>query len=147
MYTCNCRSASLINSALTRLMYCACTFRRTVILGEHNALTEIDCEANTCADPVQFFKPKQIIFPVNYNEPPFKHDIALIQLNRKVKLSGMSEIGGYIRTNTNILHFKSNFSQFRLGNSSLLTLWWGIEGKNCQQNGRGCWMGIDKQWK
>lgn len=60
------------------------------MLGENNAQTEIDCENDVCADPVQIFRPKQITLPANYNEPPFKHDIALIELNGKVNLTGIN---------------------------------------------------------
>lgn len=62
---------------------------KSIVLGENNADTKIDCDNfNECADPVQEFGPEKIIFPSNYNYPAFRHDIALIKLNREVKISG-----------------------------------------------------------
>lgn len=67
-------------------------FRKSIVLGENNANTEIDCDNfDVCADPIQEFGPEKIIFPSNYNYPAFRHDIALIKLNRKVKLTGKAE--------------------------------------------------------
>ncbi|KAJ6637210.1 CLIP domain-containing serine protease HP8 [Pseudolycoriella hygida] len=61
---------------------------KSIVLGENNANTKIDCDNfHICADPVQEFGPAKIIFPSNYNHPPFRHDIALIKLNNEVKLS------------------------------------------------------------
>ncbi|KAK5647655.1 hypothetical protein RI129_002547 [Pyrocoelia pectoralis] len=51
-------------------------------LGEHNALTEIDCEEGICAEPVQDFRPTQLIVHKHYDQPAYKNDIALIRLNR-----------------------------------------------------------------
>uniref|UniRef100_A0A336MQD4 CSON003142 protein n=1 Tax=Culicoides sonorensis TaxID=179676 RepID=A0A336MQD4_CULSO len=56
-----------------------------VILGEHDARSETDCEMDMCADPVQIFEPILITYPIEYNNPEYKHDIALIKLNREVK--------------------------------------------------------------
>lgn len=58
-------------------------------MGENNAASEIDCEDDVCADPPQYFIPQKFIVPTNYNLPPFKHDIALIKLNKAVKLTGI----------------------------------------------------------
>lgn len=60
-----------------------------IVLGENNAATEIDCEDDVCADPPQHFTPQKFVVPSNYNVPPFKHDIALIKLNRPVTLTGV----------------------------------------------------------
>lgn len=63
--------------------------RKSIVLGENNANAKIDCDNfNVCADPVQEFGPQKIIFPSNYNYPAFRHDIALIKLNREAKITG-----------------------------------------------------------
>ncbi|KAM0737338.1 CLIP domain-containing serine protease HP8 [Formica fusca] len=51
-------------------------------LGEHNILTDPDCERGYCAEPVQDFVPKSIITHKDYNKPVFKNDIAIIRLNK-----------------------------------------------------------------
>ncbi|KAL6425436.1 hypothetical protein ACFW04_009547 [Cataglyphis niger] len=51
-------------------------------LGEHNTLTDPDCERDFCAEPVQDFVPKLIIAHEDYNKPVFKNDIAIIRLNK-----------------------------------------------------------------
>lgn len=51
--------------------------------------TEIDCEVDTCAHPVQLFRPIEIVVPTEYNNPSYKHDIALIKLDRDVKYTSM----------------------------------------------------------
>ncbi|KMQ96719.1 serine protease easter [Lasius niger] len=53
-------------------------------LGEHNTLTDLDCEREYCAEPVQDFSPKLIIAHKDYNKPAFKNDIALIRLDQPV---------------------------------------------------------------
>ena len=58
------------------------------MLGEHNIDTEIDCEDNVCADPVQTFRPDKFIIHPQYNNPTFKHDIALIKLDRPAEITG-----------------------------------------------------------
>lgn len=55
------------------------------MLGEHKVSTEIDCEMDKCADPLQIFRPIEITIPIEYNNPSYKHDIALIKLDRDVK--------------------------------------------------------------
>ncbi|XP_018342834.1 PREDICTED: serine protease easter-like [Trachymyrmex septentrionalis] len=55
-----------------------------VRLGEHNILTDPDCEQEYCAEPVQDFLPESIIVHKNYNKPEFKNDIAIIRLNKPV---------------------------------------------------------------
>lgn len=56
-------------------------------MGEYQTNTTKDCVKKVCADPVQTFKPVEIVLPTEYNEPPYKHDIALIKLDRPVKYS------------------------------------------------------------
>ncbi|KYM76561.1 Serine protease easter [Atta colombica] len=55
-----------------------------VRLGEHNILTNPDCEQGYCAEPVQDFLPESVIVHENYNKPEFKNDIAIIRLNKPV---------------------------------------------------------------
>ncbi|XP_057338091.1 CLIP domain-containing serine protease HP8-like [Microplitis mediator] len=57
-------------------------------LGEHNSETNPDCENGYCADPVQDFKPIQMLVHKRYNTPHFKNDIALIRLDRPVVYNG-----------------------------------------------------------
>ena len=59
-----------------------------VRLGEHNILTDPDCEQEYCAEPVQDFLPESIIVHKNYNKPEFKNDIAIIRLNKPVIYNG-----------------------------------------------------------
>ncbi|KAJ9596094.1 hypothetical protein L9F63_012678, partial [Diploptera punctata] len=56
-------------------------------LGEHNTMTDPDCENDVCADPVQDYRPAQIIAHDNYGNPSFKNDISLIRLDRPVKFT------------------------------------------------------------
>lgn len=60
-------------------------------LGEHNTVTDPDCENNFCGEPVQDFKPAQIVVHKNYNDPPFKNDIAIIRLSRPADYNGESK--------------------------------------------------------
>jgi len=59
-----------------------------VRLGEHNILTNPDCEQGYCAEPVQDFLPESVIVHENYNKPEFKNDIAIIRLNKSVIYNG-----------------------------------------------------------
>lgn len=54
--------------------------RAAVQVGEHDTKTNPDCEEGVCAEPVQTFKPKEIITHKDYNTQPFKHDIALVRV-------------------------------------------------------------------
>ncbi|XP_011874753.1 PREDICTED: uncharacterized protein LOC105565840 [Vollenhovia emeryi] len=51
-------------------------------LGEHNTLTDPDCEKGFCAEPVQDFLPESIIIHEDYNNPMYKNDIAIVRLNK-----------------------------------------------------------------
>ncbi|XP_011629948.1 CLIP domain-containing serine protease 2-like [Pogonomyrmex barbatus] len=53
-------------------------------LGEHNTLTDPDCEQGYCAESVQDFLPESIIVHKDYNNPRYKNDIAMIRLNKPV---------------------------------------------------------------
>ncbi|XP_074105302.1 CLIP domain-containing serine protease HP8-like [Cotesia typhae] len=65
------------------------SFRVTGIrLGEHNSETNPDCENGYCSEPVQDFKPIQMLVHKRYNIPHFKNDIALIRLDRPVDYNG-----------------------------------------------------------
>lgn len=57
-------------------------------LGEHNSLTEIDCEGDVCSAPVQDFRPVSLIIHKYYGKPAYKNDIALIRLNRPAIFNG-----------------------------------------------------------
>ncbi|XP_026469725.1 CLIP domain-containing serine protease 2-like [Ctenocephalides felis] len=59
-----------------------------VRLGEHNDQSGIDCEDDVCAEPVQDFDPVKIIPHPEYKDELFKHDIALIKLDRKYNKNG-----------------------------------------------------------
>ncbi|XP_046601133.1 CLIP domain-containing serine protease 2 isoform X2 [Neodiprion lecontei] len=59
-------------------------------VGEHNTATDPDCENNFCGEPVQDFEPEQIVVHKDYNNPPFKNDIAIIRLNKPVNYSESS---------------------------------------------------------
>lgn len=63
--------------------------RKVILLGENNAETEIDCEEDVCADPVQKFKPAHIETLSNYNDPLLRNDIALIKLNIEANITGI----------------------------------------------------------
>ncbi|KAK2583734.1 hypothetical protein KPH14_009652 [Odynerus spinipes] len=54
----------------------------SVRLGEHNTMTNPDCEEDYCADPVQDFKIVSTIFHEGYNKRLFRNDIAIVRLNR-----------------------------------------------------------------
>lgn len=65
------------------------SFRLSKIrLGEHNTLTNPDCEKGHCAEPVQDFLPEMIIVHNSFNKPRNMHDIALIRLNSPVTYNG-----------------------------------------------------------
>ncbi|XP_036151132.1 CLIP domain-containing serine protease 2 [Monomorium pharaonis] len=53
-------------------------------LGDHNILTDPDCEQGYCAEPVQDYLPESIIAHEDYNKPLYKNDIAIIRLNKPV---------------------------------------------------------------
>jgi hypothetical protein len=55
-----------------------------VRLGEHNTLTDPDCEKDRCAEPVQDFLPALITVHWNYDKPKTRNDIALIRLDKPV---------------------------------------------------------------
>ncbi|KYN27230.1 Serine protease easter [Trachymyrmex cornetzi] len=55
-----------------------------VRLGEHNILTDPDCEQGYCAESVQDFLPESVIVHESYNKPEYKNDIAIIRLNKPV---------------------------------------------------------------
>lgn len=57
-----------------------------VRLGEHNKITDIDCEGQDgdCAGPVQDIKIEKIIVHPQYNKPKFSNDIGLIRLKTQV---------------------------------------------------------------
>lgn len=57
-------------------------------LGEHFAHLEVDCVDGVCAEPVQDFKPEQVLIHGRYNTPKFKNDIALIRTNRAINFNG-----------------------------------------------------------
>lgn len=107
------------------------------MLGENNANTKIDCDNfNVCADPVQEFGPQKIIFPSNYNYPAFRHDIALIKLNREAKITGER------------LFFNDTFNQsfrlkilYRMGNTHMFTVRRIIELKFDKYDWRSGWLG------
>ncbi|XP_024938860.1 uncharacterized protein LOC107265735 [Cephus cinctus] len=56
-------------------------------LGEHNTVTNPDCENDYCGEAVQDLKPVKIIVHKGYNHVPFKNDIALIRLEKPAKFS------------------------------------------------------------
>ncbi|XP_071648979.1 CLIP domain-containing serine protease B4-like [Temnothorax longispinosus] len=55
-----------------------------ICLGEHNTLTDPDCEQGYCAEPVQDFLPESVIVHKDYNNPMYKNDIAIVRLNKPV---------------------------------------------------------------
>lgn len=57
-------------------------------MGEHNILTDPDCENGYCAKPVQDFLPGSIIIHEDYDKPLFKNDIAIIRLNKPAIYNG-----------------------------------------------------------
>lgn len=69
------------------------TFRSVVRLGENNLDNDDpDCfedDSELCAPPVQDFVPEEIIAHEEYNKPGlFRHDIALIRLDRPAEIHG-----------------------------------------------------------
>lgn len=62
-------------------------FRSAVRLGEHNAITPIDCEDFMCASSPQDFQPEKLIVHKYYGNPSYKHDIALIRLDHPAALN------------------------------------------------------------
>lgn len=64
-------------------------FRTVVRLGELNLETPTDCEGGICADPPQDFSPADIILHPDFNiRTRVSDDIALIRLDRKVRMNG-----------------------------------------------------------
>lgn len=61
--------------------------RVAVKLGEHNLETEIDCEADQCADPPQVIYPTSITVPTEYNGLQLRHDVALIRLSEPANMT------------------------------------------------------------
>lgn len=63
---------------------------RTVVrLGEHHLETDPDCQGLQCAPPTQNFTPTDIIIHPDFDtRVSVSDDIALIRLDRKVKLGG-----------------------------------------------------------
>lgn len=57
-------------------------------LGEHNTLTDPDCQQGYCAEPVQDFLPESIIVHKDYNNPIYKNDIAIVRLNKPAIYNG-----------------------------------------------------------
>lgn len=57
-------------------------------LGEHNILTDPDCQQGYCAEPVQDFLPESIIVHKDYNNPMYKNDIAIVRLNKPAVYNG-----------------------------------------------------------
>jgi len=56
-----------------------------VRLGEHDLLTEEDCDAGLCAEPVQNFGIEKVIFHEDYDGVDLHNDIALIKLDQEVR--------------------------------------------------------------
>jgi len=57
-----------------------------VRLGEHNLLTDEDCDTRTCTEPVQNFGIEKVIFHEEYGQPDdYQNDIALIKLDREAQ--------------------------------------------------------------
>lgn len=56
----------------------------SVLLGEHNEKTEIDCESKgeTCAPKPQYFKIVKAAYHGLYNQPTSRHDIAVLKLDK-----------------------------------------------------------------
>lgn len=74
-----------------RLSYSFAHFknRSSVVLGDLITNTDLDCLNNECSDPVQIFKPLQIVYHSLYSKPPqYKNDIGLIKLNRNAMITG-----------------------------------------------------------
>lgn len=59
-------------------------------LGEHNTLTDPDCENGHCAKPVQDFLPESIIVHEDYNKPLYTNDIAIVRMNKPAIYNGES---------------------------------------------------------
>lgn len=94
---------------------------KSIVLGENNANTKIDCDNfNVCADAVQEFGPEKIIFPSNYNYPAFRHDIALIKLNKEAKISGEAVLNQSINQS---FHYFELYFVYRVGNTHMFTVW------------------------
>lgn len=91
-------------------------------MGELETTTDPDCDEDDCADPVQKFRPIRILHPKSYSKPaPFKHDVALIKLDRDVTITG-----AYINSDSLDLLpqlFLPTDAFHRLGAPHLLTVW------------------------
>ncbi|XP_066995231.2 serine proteinase stubble [Anabrus simplex] len=62
----------------------------TVRLGEHDERSDPDCKTPTrvvCAEPVQDFRPEDVIVHPQYDNPKYSSDLALIRLDRPARLS------------------------------------------------------------
>ncbi|XP_044263307.1 CLIP domain-containing serine protease 2-like [Tribolium madens] len=81
---------SLINHLyVVTAAHCVANLQEDLVLirlGELNAKTEVDCENNVCAPPVQDFKPAKIFYHENYGKPKMRHDIALIRLDHPAEI-------------------------------------------------------------
>lgn len=58
------------------------SFRKSVILGEHNKATTIDCVDNECAPPTQTIDIESFLVHPGYNTNTKVHDIAIIRLKK-----------------------------------------------------------------
>lgn len=62
-------------------------FRKSVILGEHNKATTIDCVDNECAPPTQTIDIESYLVHPDYNSTTKFHDIAIIRLKKDADIS------------------------------------------------------------
>lgn len=91
-------------------------FRHEIVLGENDASSDIDCDDDICADPLQYFKPTRIIVPKQYNKRRTQHDIALVKLDRPVCFTGVHTPGKDLQ-----FFWRSDYI-FRMGAAALHTI-------------------------
>nr|CAD7455065.1 unnamed protein product [Timema tahoe] len=58
-----------------------------VRLGEVDDRTDPDCDLLECADPAQDFLPELVTVHPGYNQPKYRHDLALIRLDRPANIT------------------------------------------------------------
>nr|CAD7409190.1 unnamed protein product [Timema cristinae] len=58
-----------------------------VRLGEVDERTDPDCDLLECADPAQDFLPELVTVHPGYNQPKYRHDLALIRLDRPANIT------------------------------------------------------------
>nr|CAD7570215.1 unnamed protein product [Timema californicum] len=79
-----------------------------VKLGEEDDRTDPDCDLLECADPAQDFLPELVTVHPGYNQPKYRHDLALIRLDRPANIT--NALYPHLREGRVENHFGKNLS-------------------------------------